>query len=212
MLGVDMGANHDVSAIGAAPIVGYGITDDFEVLVPYAFAAKDFEAKGIVNVDAGYKLLRGAAGGKLEASARVRGGYDLLAEAATPLMIGVHVQYSVTDKLALITGTPGTQQLRIALAEDAMMTKPIDVSVPVAVGYQATPELYLQLDTKLAQFDIKDSANVFIGADATPVLFTAVYNVVPALDVQAAIGTDLSNEPGDTLTFLVGARYYAGRL
>jgi hypothetical protein len=212
MLGADMGANHDFSALGAAPIVGYGITDDFEIQVPYAFAAKELEAKGSLNLDAGYKLLRGAAGGKLEAIARIRGGYDLLAEAATPLMIGVHVQYSVTDKLALISGTPGAQQLRIGLAEDATMVRPIDFSLPFAVGYQVTPALYLQLDTKLAQFDIKDSANVFIGADATPVLLTAVYNVVPALDVQAAVGTDFSNEPGDTLTFLLGARYYAGRL
>jgi hypothetical protein len=30
--------------------------------------------------------------------------------------------------------------------------------------------------------------------------------------VQAAVGTDLSNAPGDSLTFLVGARYYAGQL
>jgi len=212
MLGADLVANHDVSALIAAPIVGYGITDDFEIQVPYAFLLKEFEAKGTVNIDVGYKLLRGAAGGKLEAIARIRGGYDLLGEAATPLMIGVHVQYSATDKLALSTGTPGSQQLRVGLAEDAAMAKPIDFSLPVAVGYQATPELYVQLDTKLAQFDIKDSANVFIGADATPVLFTAVYNVVPALDVQAAVGTDLSNEPADTLVFLVGARYYAGRL
>ena len=49
-------------------------------------------------------------------------------------------------------------------------------------------------------------------ADATPVLLTAVYNVIPALDVQAAIGTDLTNSPGDALSFLVGARYYAGQL
>ncbi len=212
MLGADMGANHDFSAVGAAPIVGYGITDDLEVQVPYAFTAKDFEAKGPVNIDVGYKLLRGAAGGKLEAIARVRGGYDLLAEAAAPLMVGVHVQYSVTDKLALITGTPGTQQLRIALAENAAMVTPIDLSLPVAVGFQATGELYLQLDTKLVQVDLKDSANVLVGADATPVLLTVVYNVIPALDVQAAVGADLTNEPGDTLSFLVGARYYAGKL
>ncbi|HEU4614370.1 MAG TPA: hypothetical protein VFS15_19880, partial [Kofleriaceae bacterium] len=212
MLGADAVANHDFSAMGGAPIVGYGFTDDFEVQVPYSFAARDFEARGSVAIDAGYKLLRGAAGGKLEAIARVRGGYDTLGEVATPLMLGVHVQYNVTDTLALISGYAGTQQIRIALSEDDAMATPADLSLPIAVGYQATPELYLQVDTKLAQFDLHDSANAFIGADMTPVSLTAVYNVINALDVQAAIGTDLTNSPGDSLSFLVGARYYAGTL
>jgi len=39
-----------------------------------------------------------------------------------------------------------------------------------------------------------------------------VYNVLPALDVQAAVATDLSNAPGDNLSLLLGARYYAGKL
>ena len=212
MLGADATANYDFSTMGGSPIVGYGFTDDFEVLVPYSFATKDFEAKGSVAVDAGYKLLRGAVDGKLEAIARVRGGYNALDEVATPLMLGVHVQYNFTPTLAVISGYAGTQQLRISLADDADMAKPVDFGLPIAVGYQPTPELYLQVDTKLATINIKDSANTLIGKDTTPAALTVVYNVINALDIQAAIGTDLSNDPGDSMTFLVGARYYAGQL
>jgi hypothetical protein len=124
----------------------------------------------------------------------------LLAEATTPLVIGVHVQHRVTDKLALISGVPGTQQLRIALADDARMVNAVDVSLPFAMGYQATPELYLQLDTKLAQLNISDSTNAFIGRDITPVLFTAIYNAIPALGIQAAIGSDLDDVKVDGKT------------
>jgi hypothetical protein len=212
VLGADASANHDFSTMGGAPIVGYGITDDLEVQVPYAFATRELELKGSLNVDVGYKLLRGAVDGKLEAIARVRGGYNLLESAATPLMVGVHVQYNITDTVAVISGTPGSQQLRISVARDAAMARPIDLSLPIGVGYQATSELYLQLDTRLVQLDLADSANVVIGADATPVALTVVYNALPALDVQAVLATDLSNSPGDALTFLVGARYYAGKL
>jgi hypothetical protein len=213
MLGADAGANHDFSTMTGAPILGYGFTDDFEVQVPYAFATKDFEIKGNLAIDVGYKLLRGAAGGKLEAIARVRGGYSFLDEIATPLQLGVHVQYNFTDTLAVISGVPGSQQLRITLDDGGSMVKPIDFSLPIGVGYQATPELYLQLDTKLFQLDLSDSENLAIFADVTPVALTAVYNVMPALDVQAAIAIDLSNdEPGDTLSFLLGFRYYAGEL
>jgi hypothetical protein len=214
MLGADLTSNNDGSAMGGAPIIGYGITDDLEIQVPYVFATRDFEAKGSLNFDLGYKLLRGALDGKLEVIARARTGYNFLAKAANPLMVGVHVQYNITDKLAVISGFPSTQQLSIALSDGGAMggPRPIDFSVPLSVGYQATPLLYFQLDTKLARFNISDSSNAWIGWDTTPVALTAVYNVLHALDVQAAIGTDLSNQPGDALSFLIGMRYYAGSL
>jgi hypothetical protein len=212
MLGADATANHDFSAMNGAPVVGYGFTDDFEVQIPYVFATKELELKGSLNVDLGYKLLRGALDGKLEAIARARAGYNMLTETANPLMIGVHVQYNITDTLAVISGTPGSQQLRISLDDDGTMTKPADLSLPLAIGYQATGELYLQIDTKLFQIDLHDSANAVIGSDTTPMALTVVYNVLPALDVQAAVATDLSNAPGDNLSLLLGARYYAGKL
>ncbi len=212
MLGADATANHDFSAMGAAPILGYGITDKLEVQVPYSFATRELEARGSIGVDVGYVIVRGALDGKLEAIARVRGGYNTLDSVAMPLMLGVHAQYNVTPKIAIISGVPGTQQIRISLADDANMAKPADISLPLGIGVQPTDELYLQLDTKLVQLNLSDSANAVIGKDMTPVALTVVYNVINALDVQAALGTDLSNSPGDSLSFLVGARYYAGQL
>ncbi len=214
MLGGDLTSNNDLTAMGGAPVIGYGITDDLEIQVPYAFATRDFEAKGSLNFDVGYKLLRGAVDGKLEVIARARTGYNFLTKAANPLMVGVHVQYNLTDKLAVISGFPSTQQLSIALSDGGVMgaPKPIDLSLPLSVGYQATPLLYFQLDTRLARLDLSNSSNAFIGADTTPVALTAVYNVLHAVDVQASIATDLSKSPGDAVSFLIGARYYAGQL
>ncbi|MBP6632767.1 MAG: hypothetical protein KBG28_27610 [Kofleriaceae bacterium] len=108
--------------------------------------------------------------------------------------------------------TPGGQ-LSVALAGDP---KPITFGLPVAVGFQATPELYLQLDTTLATFSISNSANAFIFADTTPMSVTASYNVMPALDVSAGLALNLTPpDPagvGDTLAVLLGARYYIGQL
>lgn len=214
MVGADMTSNKDLSAMGGAPIVGFGITDDLEIQVPYAFATREFEAKGSLNGDIGYKLLRGAVDGKLEVIARARTGYNFLTKTANPLMIGLHAQYNITDNFAVISGFPSTQQLSIALSDGGVMggPKPIDFSVPLSFGYQVHPLVYLQLDTRLAKFNISDSANAYIFADTTPAALTAVYNVINAVDVQASIGTDLSNSPGDALSFLIGMRYYAGKL
>jgi len=211
VLGADAIANHDFGAMWGAPILGTGITDELEVLVPYTFATRELETKGSLAIDVGYAFVRGALGGKLEVVARARSGYDFLTEDRTAISFGVHAQYNLTDYLCIVSGVPGTQQLRIA-PEDQMGRTPIDVSVPVGIGFQAMPTLYLQLDTKLAQLSISDSENLLFGRDTTPASLTVVWNAVHALDLQAAIGTDLSNDPGDAMTFLVGARYYAGRL
>src|SRR5262249_48185400 len=120
MLGGDFTSNNDGSAMGGAPVIGYGITDDLEIQVPYVFATREFEAKGSLNFDVGYKLLRGAVDGKLEVIARARTGYNFLTKAANPLMVGVHVQYNITDKLAVISGFPSTQQLSIELSDGGM--------------------------------------------------------------------------------------------
>ena len=212
-LGADVIGNHDLSAISARLVAGYGLSEKLEVTGYYLYALEEFEAKGDLDLNVGYAALRGAAGGKLEVVPRLQAGYSFLAEAMRPLALGAQVQYNVTDQLAIIT--PGGQ-LSVALEEDAAMATPVTLSLPVAVGFQATPALYAQVDTSLATLDISDSANAFLFADSTPLALTLIYNAIPALDVSAGIGVNLTPaEPlgvGDTLGFLVGARYYAGAL
>lgn len=210
-VGDDTATDKSFDAVATGLVAGYGINDKLEAALFYAFALKEFEAKGTVDAGVGYAAIRGAMDGKLEVVARAQLGYDLVGEGLRPLGLGAQAQYNVSDKLCIIT--PGGQ-LQVALEEDASMATPITFGLPVAAGFQATPELYLQLDTTLATFSIADSANAFIFADATPAKVTAVYNVVPAIDVAAAIGLDLTPpDPagvGDTLAFLLGVRYYGG--
>jgi hypothetical protein len=209
-VGLDEVSNNDVSALGSRLVAGYGINDKLEAAVFYSFATKEFEAKGSLDVNVGYAAIRGAAGGTLEVVPRAQLGYSLFGEALNPLGAGAQVQYNVSDKLAVIT--PGGQ-LSVALDGD---TKPITFGLPVAVGFQATPELYLQVDTSLGSLNIADSANAFIFADSTPASLTGIYNAIPALDVMAGLAMNVTPPGdagvGDTLAFLLGVRYYGGQL
>lgn len=208
--GLDQVSNNDASIMGTKLVAGYGIDDKLEATMYYTFATKDFEAKGSVDVNVGYAAVRGAAGGKLEVVPRAQVGYSVLGEALNPLAVGAQAQYNVSDKLAVIT--PGGQ-LAVTLEGDP---KPIIFGLPVAVGFQATPELYLQLDTTLASLSISNSENAFIFADSTPATLMAMYNAIPALDVMATVGMNATPpgeaSVGDTLAFLLGVRYYGGQL
>lgn len=211
--GADATSNKNGSTMYAAPIAGYGFTDKAELQVGYAFATNSFEARGTLAADIGYAVIRGALDGKLEAIARARAGYDVLGNAATPFMLGLHVQYNVTPWLALISGTPGNQQIAISPADNADDKKPAFVQLPVAIGVQPSELLYVQLDTKLGRVGLHDSANAIIVRDETPLALTVVYNVLNALDLQVAVGADVSAEAvGDSFSALFGVRYYGGDL
>jgi len=198
---------------------GYGITDDFEVnFGHYAFATDD-AGNGTFDLGLGYKVLRGAAGGKLEVIGRVQSGYSLAADGFNPLLVGLHAQYNFTPKIAVIT--PGGQ-LAVGLEGD---DKPVTFGVPIAFAVQPTPTVYVQLDTTLATLKIANASNTFLFSDSTPLALTAYVNAMPQIDLFAGVsanltpadtvagdGTAVKTDVADTVGVLVGARYYLGKL
>ncbi len=221
-VGLDVGTFTSAAMDPAAMrvLAGVGITDDLEINCgAYSFPTDD-AGKGSLDANLGYKILRGAAGGKLEVIARAQAGYSLESEAANPLLLGVQVQYNVTPKIAIIT--PG-QQLSIGLAGD---TKPVALGLPLSLGVQVRRKLFAQLDTTLASVAIKDSTTSWLFADSTPIALTAFYTPAASIDVFAGVAMNLtppdtvdagtmmssSTSVGDTLAILVGARYYLGKL
>jgi len=195
--------------------VGYGVTDDLEIntITPtYTIPLHPGgSAKGPFDVGAGYKLLRGAAGGKLELIARVVAGYDINASAARPIRLGVHVQYNVTPKFAVFSHDTGNGNLGLSIAVDGD-PKPVFLTIPVGAGFQATKELWVEADTTLANIKVSNSVNTSI-ADATPLALTGVFNAMDGhLDVLGYVGFGDLQHAGDTVFFGVGARYYLGTL
>ncbi|CAN5917070.1 hypothetical protein BH11MYX2_BH11MYX2_23930 [soil metagenome] len=200
--------------------VGYGITDDFELnFAAYSFATSD-AGKGSIDGGLGYKLIRGGAGGKLDLTARAQIGYHLGGGGdLNPIGLGVHVRYKVTPKIALISGNPGTfgsPQLSVGIVDPKFTT----LTLPIGVGFQATPELFVEADTAIATFTIThpdgiDPGNAFIFDKSTPLSVTAFYNAMPALDLYVNLSIGNLTPPtgvnvGDTTSIGIGARYYIG--
>jgi hypothetical protein len=221
--GFDVVGASTVAMAGASPSLGwiaglaagYGVTDGLEInaVTPnYTFALKDFEIKGALDIGVGYKLLRGAAGGKLEMIARAIAGYDLNASAARPLRLGVHVQYNITPRIAVFTHDIGLGNAGLSIAVEGD-PRPIGLTLPIGVGVQASPSLWIEADTApFSMLDVSGGDTQSIG-DVTPLLATAIYNLMDGhLDAIGYFGfTDLQ-QAADTVTFGVGVRYFAGRI
>jgi hypothetical protein len=194
---------------------GYGVSDDLELRASYVLTLEEFEAKGPLLFQAGYKLLRGAMGGKLEVIGRVGTGYDLLAEGVAPLVAGAQVQYNVSDKLAIFTSgnhlSIALEETQSGIPETAL--RPVFLSLPIGAGYQLTPEAWVQVDTVLANIEISDAPTTVLFADIIPLAASLIYNLRPELDITAAVGfADLKNSAGDNFFASVGIQYYLGKL
>lgn len=196
-------------------LAGLGLTDRLEL----SFGHRAFSAAhpGRAALDVGLAVDLAHLYGDLDFGVKATSGYHLSTGAVDPLSVGVLTQYDLTDVLAVIA--PG-DQVAIGLARDQVG---LALRLPLALGFQAHPLVFLQLDTTVASLDVGRGAARVMFADTTPVALTAFVNVVPALDVFAGVSADLTppDAPGDeddaapssiadTLGMVVGARYYFG--
>ncbi len=218
---VDPSSTTGGTTVGVAPDIalGYGVTDDFEIntLTPtYAFpATPDGSIKGPLDAGIGYKLLRGALDGKLEVIARAVIGYDIEAEYFRPLRIGLQAQYNATPKIAILSHDTGLGNAGIGIFVDgpAGVDKPVYLTLPVGVAYQATPELWIEADTSIfSTINISNTTTNSI-SDVTPLAVTGIYNTLDGhLDLLGYFSFGDLQHAGDTISFGVGFRYYPGKV
>jgi hypothetical protein len=85
--------------------------------------------------------------------------------------------------------------------------KPIFLSVPIGLLYQASPALFVQADTLLAEVEIKDYDTSVVGADYVRLNAVIGYSVSRALDIGLLAGVD-ALEAADTVQAGAFLRYY----
>ncbi|MBP6841828.1 MAG: hypothetical protein KA190_31305, partial [Kofleriaceae bacterium] len=185
----------------------YGINDKLEALLSYGLGiSPSSDGKGPLTVGVGYSVLDD---GKLSVEPKVAMLYDLNSEIAV-LLAGADVRYKISDKLWV--GTPMNQPgLALTVKGIDIGTgeiKPMSFIIPLAVGFQVTPQIHAQLNTQLISIAINEDAGdtTFFGADYIPVDLQAVYGLSSALDVTAGINLgDVSNF--GAIGINVGANY-----
>ncbi len=137
------------------------------------------------------------------------------------LEAGAWLRYAITRQIAIFTGrAPGPyaiagfsslvlppirQQLNIGLTSNS----PITLDLPVAVWFQATPQLAIGLSTDLARFGIANSNNDIIFKDGIPVALGVNFLAIDQVDLGIDFIDDLKNA-GDFYAFVLKAQYRLG--
>lgn len=217
-VGADLIATKSFELVGLFPAFGYGISDKLEIDIGYGFPLKtedlmgDSEffkiGDGTISVGVFFNVIRD---GKLEVTPGGSIGYTVGPEGAdgiSPLVAGADIQYNLNDKMAIISPP---QHLTITLDGDV---KPVFLSLPVGFAFQATPMVYLEALTNIADIEISDYETQFIFADGLPLNLMAFYSPSNQMDIGVGFGIDLlPPDPtgvGDTLTWMAAFRYYGG--
>ncbi|MDQ3370110.1 MAG: hypothetical protein M3680_32230 [Myxococcota bacterium] len=172
---------------GVALGIGYGFTPDFEARLLYGFSIDPSSAKGPLLIGGAYSLVHV---GAFQAAADLFVGYNFGSENALPLAIGVEAQLKLGSKLALFT--PG-HQLSFGLEDP----NAILLDLPIGLGYQASRNLFLDIQTTIARIALSEGETSVWGADFIPITLEAFYSVTNAVDFGVTFSDDLDNA-GDT--------------
>jgi hypothetical protein len=190
----------------------YGISDKLELLFQYGGTEENDgvrlrpnpEFKGTIAAGIGFSAIKGAAGGKFDLAAKAGLAYNLLGKSMA-IVLGPDMRYKVTPKWFFGTpqNVPGLVATVVGIGTGAAETSPIFYNIPLAVGFQALPNLQVQAITSLVTIAFSDADNVSI-ADKTVVKLDAIYALNNALDARLQIDFGDIQAFGDLFGFTFG--------
>ena len=154
---------------------GFGITNELEARASILLG-KGTNNGGDLTVNLAYKL---PASGALSMAVDAGIGYNFDSSNTDALTAGLDLQFKINNQLAVYT--PG-HQLAIALSGDP---KPIVLSIPVGVRYQAANNIFAFLQTNIANISISNSSTAVLFADFIPITVGGFYSLSNKLDVGA---------------------------
>lgn len=200
----------------------YGVADKIEAGVDYSFP---LHPNG--DIGTGDLLLHGAFAAmhndKMDLA--IGAGLNLNVGGSTTLAqitLGGWFRYHVAPKISIFTGQipvpavlfplPGGgsaigNQLSIGLNN----SQPISLALPVGVGIQAAPNVFIFAATEIANIYLSNgpgnSSGAFIFSDFIPVDIGAYFSASDQLDLGVTFVDDLKHA-GDAYAFTFGGRYY----
>src|SRR5262245_47472631 len=206
----------------------YGIDDKTEIGADYGIGLSPGDIAGPLVLHAGYSVKASA---KFDAAL---GGAFIIdpVDTADPttmmtttttyvaLQLGAWVRYRITPKVSLFSGLPSLPHPDVSLSKQGIAFPPmpyqltlgfnsggaIALGLPVGVGGQVKPNIYLFAATNLANIKISNTSNAFLFKDFIPLTLGGFYSL-QQLDIGAEFSDDLK-QAGDYLAFTILVRYF----
>ncbi|MEO8844829.1 MAG: hypothetical protein ABI591_23785 [Kofleriaceae bacterium] len=220
------GASTSSTSEGLALGVAYGVNAKAEVGLDYTLGLSPGAIEGPTTLHGAYSL----AHGKLDfaaAAAIAIDFYDTVdsttmttsTQTAASLQLGAWVRYHATPTISLFSGLPATPNTSASLSRLAFPLPVLSyqvqiglsarsataITLPIGLGYQASPKLYTFANVNLANIRIANTSNAFLFKDYIPVAIGGFYDF-DTFSLGASFADDLKQGLG-YLRFELTARY-----
>lgn len=211
---------------GLALGVTYGIDDKTEIGADYAFTLNPGDIKGPFTIHGAYLVKHDA---KLDLA--IAAGFtahpvtdpratNASATTYLGLQLGAWVRYHVAPKVSVFSGVPSLPSESASLSKLSFPLPPIGyqlsvgltnsaaiaLALPIGLGIQATPNVYVFAATNLANLKIANTSNAFLFKDFVPLGLGGFYST-DKVDVGAVFADDLK-QAGSYLSFQLMLRYF----
>jgi len=206
-------------ALGAT----YGIADKAQVGLEYAFPLNPNgdPSNGFIGLHGAYAAMHSD---KMDLAVSGEFLIGLGGNNDLGLQLGGWLRYHVAPKISIFTGqppvpfalaglgvaylaAPTAYQFAIGLNNNQATT----LSLPVGVGFQATPQIWAFAETQIAEFYLSNgpanSSGFFIFSDFIPLGIGGWYSASDKMDLGVVFADDLKNA-GDLYTITFAGRYY----
>ncbi|HEY5926499.1 MAG TPA: hypothetical protein VIV11_32655 [Kofleriaceae bacterium] len=221
------GVTTSSTATGLALGATYGIGDSSEVGLDYTAGISPGSAKGPLTIHGAYSASTSA---KLDIAIAAAAAIDFsgstdpvtmqtTTSTSLSLQFGAWARYRLSRKMSVFTGLPATPNNASSLSKLSFPLPPlpyqlvigvnqkgtIALDIPLGVGYQGTPKLYVFGALDLAHIRVANTENAFLFADFIPLTLGGFY-AMNKLDLGAQFSDDLK-QGFDYLRFDVLVRY-----
>jgi hypothetical protein len=182
--------------------IAYGISDQLEIGGDYAFEAHP--STDAAGVFAGHALIRLMNDAQMTSSV---GGGVLYSHSGDGVVVsgGINLRYRITPQISLYTMSSGvpvcggclhilgpvTGQLFAAIPTSGGGNTLVLLNLPVGIGIQAAPNLYLFGETSLATFELSPKTDSISIADYLGINVGGWISASNQLDIGASFGDSL---------------------
>lgn len=221
-----MGVSSSATSEGLALGVAYGVNGKAELGFDYTLGLSPGSIKGPATAHAAYSFAKG----KLDFAAAAALGIDFFdtvdpvamttaSNTAASLQLGAWVRYHATPTVSIFSGLPGLPNASASLSKLAFALPVLSyqiqiglsdkgssaLTLPIGLGYQASPKLYTFASLNLANIRIANTSNAFLFKDYIPIAIGGFYTF-DTFSLGASFADDLKQGFG-YLRFELVARY-----
>lgn len=189
--------------------LGVGVTDDLQLGLSWGgFQIPNVKPAQGIDINAGYFLF---ANKWAAAMASLNVPFHFNSDVVNNVTFAMPTAFGVVQNVSILAFYDSLIDFGFG-KKDGNRKLNASFSLPIKLGYQATPNLWVDVSTRLAKFEVQTGKDHSYFWKSAPIKVRGFYAITNAFDVVADAGFDDVFNAKDTFAVVLGIQYRMGNL